>query len=370
MGGISQDRRRADALFRTLSLDVVRRWVALAEARLKGTGIRTLIGLGNDDLDDMEGILGVSDYVELTDGRLLHLDDSHELLTGPYSNITPWHTNRELTEPQITEQIAKAAGQLQHPERAVFNIHVPPMGTQLDLAPHLTADLTKIMGPGGEPEMVHVGSSAVRAAIEQVQPLLGLHGHIHESKGFSELGRTLCVNPGSVYSEGVLQGLYRRARTEPCAVARADDRLSRVTAAPRPAEAWCRTTRPVPTIPARGIRTAVSVALGRWRPEGSRLSTERCPGVPGEVVEERRLRDMLEVEPDRGPKPPVRGQPFHQPGRRDLARLSPRGRSIRTARMSFTSLSSGPIRTSRFPNGPSTRPLTWSLWSSGMLWMN
>ena len=204
---ISQDRGKADALFRSLALEILRRWLGIAETRLKGTGIRTLIGLGNDDLDEMEGVLASSDYVELTDGRMLHLDDAHELLTGPYSNITPWHTNRELTEPQIAEQIHKEAAKLEHPERAVFNIHVPPMGTQLDLAPHLTADLTKIMGPGGEPEMVHVGSTAVRAAIEQYQPLLGLHGHIHESKGFSQLGRTLCVNPGSVYSEGVLQGL-------------------------------------------------------------------------------------------------------------------------------------------------------------------
>ncbi|MGC2288491.1 MAG: metallophosphoesterase [Thermoplasmata archaeon] len=204
---ISADRRRADDLFRVLALDMLRRWVAFAETRLKGTGIRTLIGLGNDDLDEMEGVLAASDYVELTDGRPLRLDDSHELLTGPFSNVTPWHTNRELPEPQITERVRAAAEKLEHPDQAVFNIHVPPMGTQLDLAPRLTADLTKVMGPGGDPELVHVGSTAVRAAIEQFQPLLGLHGHIHESKGFSEVGRTLCVNPGSAYSEGVLQGL-------------------------------------------------------------------------------------------------------------------------------------------------------------------
>jgi len=204
---ISADRRRADALFRQLALEVLRRWLALAESRLKGSGVRMLIGLGNDDFDEMEEVLTSSDYVELTDLRLLRLDDSHELLTLPYSNITPWHTNRELSETEIAERVRAAAEKLEHPERTVFNIHVPPAGTQLDLAPRLTPDLTKVMGPGGEPELVHVGSTAVRAAIEQFQPLLGLHGHIHESKGFSQLGRTLCVNPGSVYSEGILQGL-------------------------------------------------------------------------------------------------------------------------------------------------------------------
>jgi uncharacterized protein len=204
---LSQDRPRADALFKKLALEVLSKWIDLAASRLRGTGIRTLIGLGNDDFDEMEGILGDSDGVELTDGRILRLDDLHEMLTLPFSNVTPWHTNRELTEKEIAERIRSDVGKLEHPERAIFNTHVPPSGTPLDLAPRLTADLTKVMGPGGEPELVHVGSTAVRAAIEQFQPLLGLHGHIHESKGFSQLGRTLCVNPGSAYSEGILQGL-------------------------------------------------------------------------------------------------------------------------------------------------------------------
>lgn len=204
---ICAHRPTADALFRTLALETLQRWIGVAERRLRGSGIRTLIGLGNDDLDEMEGILDGSDYVELTDGRALWLDDRHELLTVPYSNITPWRTHRELSEPQIEDQIRRAAEKLEHPERAVFNIHVPPLSTQLDLAPRLLPDLTKVMGPGGEPELVHVGSPAVRAGIERYRPLLGLHGHIHESKGFTQLGSTLCFNPGSVYTEGVLQGL-------------------------------------------------------------------------------------------------------------------------------------------------------------------
>jgi Icc-related predicted phosphoesterase len=33
-----------------------------------------------------------------------------------------------------------------------------------------------------------------------------VHGHIHESRGICRLGRTLALNPGSVYSDGALQG--------------------------------------------------------------------------------------------------------------------------------------------------------------------
>lgn len=204
---ISHDQPRADALFRQLALAVLVQWVALAERRLRGTGVRTLIGLGNDDFDDMEEVLRQSDYVELTDGRFLQVDEVHELLTLAYSNVTPWHTNRELPEEEIARRLRADAAQLQRPDRAIFNIHVPPRGAQLDLAPRLSADFTKVMGPGGEPELVHVGSTAVREAVEETQPLLGLHGHIHESKGFSQIGRTFCANPGSAYSEGVLQGL-------------------------------------------------------------------------------------------------------------------------------------------------------------------
>jgi Icc-related predicted phosphoesterase len=54
------------------------------------------------------------------------------------------------------------------------------------------------------------GSRSVRLAIETHQPMLGLHGHIHESAGVIRLGRTLCANPGSEYGEGVLRGFLAR----------------------------------------------------------------------------------------------------------------------------------------------------------------
>jgi Icc-related predicted phosphoesterase len=199
------DRAKGDALFRDLALAQLRDWLRLAETRLKGSGVRTLVGLGNDDLDEMETVLGASEYVELTDREILLIDD-HELLTLPYSNPTPWGTNRELPEEEIARRLDELSRRLEAPSRAIFNVHVPPMATPLDMAPKLDSRLTKVMTPGGEPELVHVGSPSLRAAIERVQPLLGLHGHIHESKGFVTIGRTGCLNPGSGYPEGVLQG--------------------------------------------------------------------------------------------------------------------------------------------------------------------
>jgi Icc-related predicted phosphoesterase len=54
--------------------------------------------------------------------------------------------------------------------------------------------------------MKPVGSKAVREAILKYEPVLSVHGHIHESKGVKKLGRTLAMNPGSSYTDGVLQG--------------------------------------------------------------------------------------------------------------------------------------------------------------------
>jgi len=53
--------------------------------------------------------------------------------------------------------------------------------------------------------MKPVGSTAVRHFIERVQPMLSLHGHIHESPGYIRIGRTLCINAGSEYAEGILK---------------------------------------------------------------------------------------------------------------------------------------------------------------------
>jgi Icc-related predicted phosphoesterase len=201
-----EDRKKADAVFERLELEELRAWLAWARDRLRESGTRLLIGLGNDDLDSMEDVIEKDDFAELTDRDLLSLDDRHELLTLSYSNPTPWKTNRELSENEIERRLADLAGRLTEPRRAVFNLHVPPFDTPLDLAPRLDANLTKVMTPGGNPEFIHVGSTAVRQALERFQPLLGLHGHIHESRGFVRLGRTFSMNPGSAYTEGTLLG--------------------------------------------------------------------------------------------------------------------------------------------------------------------
>ena len=118
---------------------------------------------------------------------------------------TPWDSPRECSDDALLAKLRPLAEQLQPGVPAIFNLHSPPYRTGLDEAPELRPDLS-VVTVGGQPRMIPVGSHAVRTLIEEYQPLLALHGHIHESRGVTKIGLTTCVNPGSTYGEGVLDG--------------------------------------------------------------------------------------------------------------------------------------------------------------------
>ncbi|MEM2816597.1 MAG: metallophosphoesterase, partial [Candidatus Bathyarchaeia archaeon] len=121
-------------------------------------------------------------------------------------NITPWKCPRDIPDDELYRKIDQLASAIKKPDKAIFNIHTPPYDSGIDLAPELDANMRPKLEPGGRVKMAPVGSKAVKDAIIKHQPLLGLHGHIHESKGFAKIGRTLCLNPGSEYQEGILRG--------------------------------------------------------------------------------------------------------------------------------------------------------------------
>ena len=131
--------------------------------------------------------------------------NTHEMISLGYSNPTPWHTERELSEEELMEKMEAMAPVVKAPQNLVVNFHAPPFDSRLDTAPELTEDF-QIHTQMGQPMLVPVGSKSVRTYIEKHQPLLGLHGHVHESDGMSRIGRTLCINPGSAYTDGMLYG--------------------------------------------------------------------------------------------------------------------------------------------------------------------
>jgi uncharacterized protein len=203
---VSADPERVEALFKKLVTARVQQWCDLADTRLKGTGVRCFVQPGNDDAFEIDAILDQSEIVENTDGKVIDFEGDSQIIGLGYCNMTPWKCPRDIEEDEIASRIEALASQLAHPERALFNFHVPPYGSTLDSCPRLNDDLSIIMTSSG-PEIAPAGSTAVRASIEKYQPLLGLHGHIHESKGSTKIGSTVCVNPGSEYGEGVLDGI-------------------------------------------------------------------------------------------------------------------------------------------------------------------
>lgn len=201
---VLDDEAERDRIFRALATQSVSDWVALAEERLRGTGVRCFMAPGNDDFLEIDGALEGSDVVEFAEGRRLSID-GHEMITTGYSNITPWETERELPEAELKQRIDSMAAGVDDPENLIAVLHPPPYASEIDSAPELDETLQMKMDAGGV-RMVPVGSTAVRAFIEDVQPLIGLHGHVHESRGAISIGRTLCLNPGSEYADGVLCG--------------------------------------------------------------------------------------------------------------------------------------------------------------------
>jgi uncharacterized protein len=199
-----EDEARRGEAFRRAVVESVGRWVALAEERLGGTGVRCFVTPGNDDFWEIDEPLRGSDVVEFVEGRCIRLD-GHEMITTGYSNRTPWDSPRELDEPALRERIEAMYAEVSEPERLIAVLHPPPYGTELDQAPAIDAEF-RVQHSAGQPTMGPVGSTAVRDFLLERQPLLGLHGHVHESRGAIMLGRTLCLNPGSEYAEGILSG--------------------------------------------------------------------------------------------------------------------------------------------------------------------
>jgi Icc-related predicted phosphoesterase len=203
------EQMRADAslresLFAQAMLDELRRWLVLAAERLGGSDVGIFVMPGNDDPWAVDEVLETAPGVTACDDRIVRVG-RHELLSCGYSNRTPWDSPRELDEDALYDRIDALAQQLESPSTAIFNLHVPPHGSGLDTAVELDDQLRPVI-KSGRPHEIPVGSTAVRELIERHQPALALHGHIHESRGITRIGRTVAINPGSDYSGGRIDG--------------------------------------------------------------------------------------------------------------------------------------------------------------------
>ncbi len=199
-----QTPEQVEELFRTHMAKVLEGWVGLADERLDPEKTPAIWMPGNDDLDFIDEYVNRSRAIQNGDGRVIEIDGYYVLSIGN-ANITPWNCPRDVTEDVLAQKIDELAAQVPDMSRCIFNVHAPPWGSNLDLAPELDEDFKPTMEAGGL-KMIPVGSTAVLEAIRKWQPLLSLHGHIHECSAGVKIGRTLCINTGSEYHEGVLRG--------------------------------------------------------------------------------------------------------------------------------------------------------------------
>ncbi|MBC7878853.1 MAG: metallophosphoesterase [Anaerolineales bacterium] len=200
---LEKDPERVSKIFLAEVLKVVQQWMDLADKKLDGTDMQVYCSPGNDDADEVDAVIRSSRRVLLVEGLVSQLDEHHEMIASGWSNRTPWDTHREEDEDQLAVRYEAMTSQLKDPHNSIFNVHVPPYKSGLDEAPELDKDLRPVLAGNS---MIPVGSKALRSAIEKVQPLLSLHGHIHEGRGSIRIGKTLCINPGSMYEQGTLLG--------------------------------------------------------------------------------------------------------------------------------------------------------------------
>ncbi|AWR96534.1 hypothetical protein DFR86_02530 [Acidianus sulfidivorans JP7] len=196
------DKRKVDEKFKTAMIDVVRSWIKIAEEKYKDNKIPIYVNLGNDDPEYLFDVIEESDIMTKAEGKVIQID-KYEMISFGYVNPTPWNTPREMPEEKLYEALKKEVSKLSNVSTSIYNFHAPPYGSNLDNAPLLDSNLKPVV-KGGELVFTHVGSTSVRKIIEETQPLLGLHGHIHESRGFDKIGKTIVLNPGSEYGEGIL----------------------------------------------------------------------------------------------------------------------------------------------------------------------
>ncbi len=204
---LKSDEKKLDELMEKEIRGRLQKWMEMLVDKVDTNSVMTIAMPGNDDFLTMDQV--IIDFEEkgvvYPVGRVVELPYGYEMISLDYVNPTPWNTDREMDEKTLSKKIDELVSEVKDPNRAVFNFHCPPFQTQLDLAPKLDRSMRPVI-VAGSVVMVHCGSKAVRKAIERYQPLIGLHGHIHESFASDKIKDTPIVNPGSEYSEGILRG--------------------------------------------------------------------------------------------------------------------------------------------------------------------
>lgn len=192
-----------EKVFERAECESIREWCDLIPQKVPNN-VKVIIHSGNDDKFAIDEVLKGQPSVIFAEEDVIDLDGEHEAACCSWANPTPWNSPRECSEEELEQKLESIISKIRSMNTGLFCFHVPPYGSGIDSAPLLDKEFRPIYEQG-RPVYVPVGSKAVRKMIVKYQPLLGLHGHIHESPGMYKIGRTQCLNPGSEYGEGLLK---------------------------------------------------------------------------------------------------------------------------------------------------------------------
>ena len=201
---LEADPQAMSARFEQEMVQRVREWMALAEEKLVPDHKTLYFMAGNDDLASIDRAVAEYPHVHNPDMSRFEIEGGYEIVGLSNANMTPWRCARDIEEDELASKLDELGGMIQHPEQTIAVLHVPPYGSGLDTCPDLDEHL-KIITQGGQVVMKSAGSTAVKAWLEKIQPMLSLHGHIHESPGHARIGKTLSINAGSEYAEAILK---------------------------------------------------------------------------------------------------------------------------------------------------------------------
>jgi Icc-related predicted phosphoesterase len=192
-----------ESAFEHAIVEQIHGWCKLAEDRL-APKVRCIITPGNDDPKAIDAVLKAAPRIESPEGEICDLGPVVMASCGDVTP-TPWNTEREYSEEELGKRLEKIVEAAPAGRKMVVNFHCPPYGSGLDFAAELDDQLRPVIR-GGRPSIIPVGSKAVREVIKRHQPVVGLHGHIHESRAAQKIGSSMCLNPGSDYTADVLRG--------------------------------------------------------------------------------------------------------------------------------------------------------------------
>jgi len=208
MDELKASKEKVDKLFMATMKETLVKWVDRAEPFLSDLGVTCYLTGGNDDYQEIVDAVRDTPHVKNSDNKVIKIDELHEMVNLGWSNVTPWKCPRDHSEEDLEAVTEKLVSSVTDMENCVFNVHTPPINSGLDTCPKLDESVypPKPVFDKGQAVMIGAGSTSVRRAVEKHQPLLHLCGHIHESRGRTRIGRTLVINPGSDYPDGVLRG--------------------------------------------------------------------------------------------------------------------------------------------------------------------